>query len=208
MGKEIDREQHSLLRSDWRAYLKQGVGTSDSERKLRERIRDRVVTGLYDCSIINQYARNDDIKQMFERLSNDGTENAEQSELVNGESRNLPETHFTAARAMVSLAWRGLRLNGLDKEEIFEKVIVRGVEDAEADYKGVPHGRVESDMKLNKLEPVTETGIDPVEKWERGISLSGDDLREISDRLNDHPDVETIVGEDIGDLIDQHLVDD
>lgn len=208
MGEDIDREQHSLLRSDWRMYLKEGLGTSDSERKLRERIRDRVVTGLYDCSIINQYARDEDIKQIFERLWDDGTENAEQSVLVNGEGRNLTETHFVAARAMISLAWRGLRLNGVDKDEIFEKVIVRGLEDAEADYQGVPYGRVESDISLQKLEAHTNVeDMDPVEKLQRGLSLSGEDLQTIHNRLSEHPDVDQTLGKNIHELAKEHLVD-
>lgn len=208
MSKDINREQHSLLRSDWRAYLKEGIGTSDAERKLRERLRDRVVTGLYDVAILNQYARDRDIKQIFKRLSNDETANVEQSELVNGEEMSLYETHFVAAKALVSLAWRGLRECGVDQQRIFDRVVVPGIESGEADCKGVPHGRVESNMSLTKLE--THTGvenIDPVEKVERELALSGNDLQTLHNRLSQHPDVDEIIGKNIIELTKTHLID-
>lgn len=208
MAKDIDRQQHSLLRSDWREYLKQGLGTSDSERKLRERIRDRVVTGLYDIAIINQYARDEDIKQIFERLSSHQTENAKQSDLVNGERRELTETHFVAAEALISLAWRGLRECGVDKDRIFHRVVVSGIEDAEADYQGVPHGRVESDISLNKLEAHTGVGsMDPVEKWQRDLSLSSEDFQILYDRLMEHPDVDETLDKDFHKLVKEHLIE-
>lgn len=209
MGKDIDRSQHSLLRSDWREYLKQGLGTSESERKLRQRIRDRAVTGLYDIAIINQHARNDDIRQIFERLSADATENTEQSDKVNGSERELTETHFVAAKAMISLAWRGLRECGLDKHEIFDQIVVRAIEDAEADYQDVPHGRVESDISFKTLQAHADVeGMDPVEKWERDLALSSKDIQTLHKRLSEHPDVETTIDKDIGDLINEHLVED
>lgn len=209
MSKDINREQHSLLRSDWRTYLKRGIGTSDAERKLRERLRDRVVTGLYDVAILNQYARDKDIKQIFKRLSNDETANAEQSELVNGEEMSMYETHVVAARALVSLAWRGLRECGVDQQRVFDRVVVQGIESGEADSKGVPHGRVESNISLTKLE--THTGVenmDPVEKWKRGLGLTGEDLQEINNRLSEHPDVDGIAGKELDPLIKEYLIGD
>lgn len=208
MTGDINREQHSLLRSDWREYLKEGIGTSDSERKLRERIRDRVVTGLYDIAIINQHARNDDIRQIFERLSADETENVEQSELVNGKERELTETHFVAARAMISLAWRGLRECGVDRDRIFDRVVIPGIEDAEADYQDVPHGRVESDISLRKLEAHANVeDMDPVEKFQRGLSLSAEDFQTFHDRLSEHPDVDETIGKNIYELVEEHLIE-
>lgn len=208
MSKDINREQHSLLRSDWRAYLKEGIGTSEADRKLRERLRDRVVTGLYDVAILNQYARDRDIKQIFKRLSNDETANVEQSELVNGEEMSLYETHFIAAEALVSLAWRGLRECGVDQQQIFDRVVVPGIESGEADYKGVPHGRVESNMSLTKLETHTDVeNMDPVEKVERGLALSGDDFQTLHNRLSQHPDVDETIGKNIIELTKTHLIE-
>jgi len=209
MVNEIDREQHSLLRSDWRHYLKEGLGTSDSERKVRERIRSRVLTGLHDVMLLNQYARDDDIKQIFERLEKAPVENSDQSDILNGSDRELTETHFLAARALVSFAWRGMRACGVDRDRLFEKVIVRGIEDAEADHKGVPHGRVESDIQLETLEAHRDTDeMDPIEKWKRGLALSSDDIRTLHKRVSEHPEVEETLGRDIGELIDEYLVND
>lgn len=206
MVKDIDREQHSLLRSDWREYLKEGIGTSEKERKLRQRIRDRILTGLYDIALINQYARDEDIKQVFDRLAKDQTENPEQSELVNGDKRDMAETHFVAARGLVALAWRGLRECGVDKQRIFEKVIVRAIEDGEADYKNVPHGHVDSDIQFRDLEAIQKMNeLDPLEKWERGLARTGEDIQELINQLPEG----TVVGEgeDIGELINKHLVE-
>ena len=198
-------EQNSLLTTAFRKLIKSDPEHTALERKNRNRMRNRVKQGLSDICLLNQYARTDDIRQIFHREH--GRNAAHPAQQVDGR-QELLSNQWIPARHMIALAWRGLRLNGVDKNDIFERVIIRGIEDGEADYEGVPHGRVESDVEFNQLEAVKERGIDPVEKWERGISLSSDDLREISDRLNEHPDVETIVGEDIGELIDQHLVDD
>ena len=208
MSKDINREQHSLLRSDWRAYLKEGIGTSEAERKLRERLRDRVVTGLYDVAILNQYARDRDIRQIFERLSDDETENTEQSDIVNGESRELHDTHFVAANALVSLAWRGLRECGVDQREIFDRVIVPSIETGEADYQGVSQNKVESDISLTELETHADVDdMDPLEKWKRGLGLSGNDYQTLHDRLSEHPDVDETLGKDIHVLIKKYLVE-
>jgi len=198
-------EQNSLLTTAFRKLIKSDPEHTALERKNRNRMRNRVKQGLSDICLLNQYARTDDIRQIFHKENSRNA--AHPAQQVDGR-QELLSNQWIPARHMIALAWRGLRLNGVDKNDIFERVIIRGIEDGEADYEGVPHGRVESDVEFNQLEAVKEQGIDPVEKWERGISLSSDDLREISDRLNEHPDVETIVGEDIGELIDQHLVDD
>lgn len=200
-----ENEQNSLLTAAFRKLITSDPEHSALERKKRNRMRKRVKQGLADICLLNQYARTDDIRQIFRKENN--RNDAQPTQKVDGREEPV-SNRWVAARHMVALAWRGLRLNGVDKNDIFERVIIRGIEDGEADYEGVPHGRVESDIVFNQLEAVKERGIDPVEKWERGISLSSDDLRKISDRLNEHPDVETIVGEDIGELIDQHLVDD
>lgn len=206
MGSEIDREQHSLLRADWREYIKEGLGTSDSERKLRERIRNRVVTGIHDILLLNNNARSEDIKQIFERLT-DQTENSEQSDIVNGADRELRDTHFIPARGLVSLAWRGLRECGIDKSRIFDTVVVRGIENGEADYQNLPHGSIESDISLNILEAHPNLN-DPLERWKRDLSMSGADFQELTNRLNEHPEVESIVGEDINELIEDYLIED
>jgi len=203
MPKEIDRDKHSLLRSDWREYLKMGLGESEEARKTRERIRDRIRTGLYDVSIINQHARSDDIKQIFQRVNN--ANSAQGNQEVDGRDSKV-KTHWVAARALVTLAWRGLRENEIDKDEIFENVIIRGIEDGEADYKGVPHGHVESDIAFNKLQAVETNGLLPVEKIERGLPLTGDEWKEVMELLNEELDRD-FRGENIVDLAKEHLTE-
>jgi hypothetical protein len=206
MPRDIDSEKHSLLRSDWRQDLKEGIGTSETDRKYRQYIRERVQTGFYDIALLNQYMREDDIKQIFHR-ENDS--NAADPNQEMDERETMMKEHWVPARHMVALAWRGLRLNGMDKKDIFERIIVRGIEDGEADYVDVPHGRVESDLTLSKLEPVRlDENLDPIEKVEKGISLSGEDIQEIHNRLSDHPDVDSTLGENLVDLAKEHLVND
>jgi len=205
MPSDIDREKYSLLRSDWREQIKEGIGSGEKERKHRQKIRERVQTGLYDFAWLNQYMRNDDIRQIFKR-KNSG--NAAEPNQDIDERATMLKTHWVAARHMVVFLWHGLRLNGMDKNDIFEKVIIRGIEDGESDYNGVPHGMVESKIRLDKLEAIEPNkDIDPVEKLQRGLSLSGDDLQEINDRLSKHPEVDSIIGENVKELVREHLID-
>jgi hypothetical protein len=206
MPRDIDDGQHSLLRADWREDIKDGIGPGETERKYRQYIRERVRTGLYDISLLNQYMRDDDIKRIFHRV-NDGNGAGPNQDV--DERAPMVQEHWIPARHMVALAWRGLRLNGMDKGDIFESVIVRGIEDAEADYAGVPHGRVESSIEFNKLEVHRDANeMDPVEKVKKGISPSGDDMQEIHNRLSNHPDVDSTLGENLIELTKKHLVDD
>lgn len=205
MPRDVDKEKHSLLRSDWRQDIKEGIGTKESERKYRQYIRERILTGFYDITLINQYMRDDDIKQIFQRKNDRNSAGPNQDV---DERKTMLKEHWVPARHMVALAWRGLRLNGMDKNEIFDRIFVRGIENGEADYTGVPHGRVESEIKFEKLEAVTNADdMDPVEKLQKEISLSGDDLQEITDRLSKHPDVDSIAGENIKGLVKEHLID-
>jgi len=205
MVQYVDHDQHSLLRSDWRQDLKDGIGTGEDERKYRQYIRERVQTGLYDIALLNQYMRDHDIKQVFRRENR--ASSAGPNQTIDERTPMLRE-HWVPSRHMVALTWRGLRLNGMDKNDIFEKIIVRGIEDGEADYAGVPHGRVESEINLTKLEAIDpEEDLDPVEKIQRGLSMSGDDFQEINDRLSEHPEVDSIAGENIKELVDEYLVD-
>lgn len=169
-------------------------------------MRNRVENGLIDVSLLNQHARPEDISQIFYR-ANEG--NAAHPEQDIEERPEAASNQWVFARHLVAFMWRGLRLNDVEKDDIFERVILRGIEDGEADYAGVPHGWVESDIEFNRLEAVEEAAeLDPVEKWQRDLSLSSDDFQEITERLSQHPEVETIVDENIGDLINRYLVEE
>ena len=200
-----ENELHSLLRKDWRESIKEGIGSSEKERKFRERIRDRVRFGLADIALLNQYARSEDIKQIFKKKEHKKPNLPE--ELL--PSDELRETVWVFAMHAVALCWRGLRSNGMDKKEIFEKVVRDGIVWGEAEYEGVDRGAVEYDFSINTLEIHRhKEEYDPVEKWEKDLSLTGEDLKQLHDRLSEHPEVDSTAGEDIGDLIDECLVND
>jgi hypothetical protein len=199
-------EQNSLLTAAFRKLITSDPEHSALERKNRNRMRKRVKQGLADICLLNQYARTDDIQQIFHKENN--RNDAQPTQKVDGREEPV-SNRWVAARHMVSLAWRGLRLNDVDKSVIFERVIVRGIEDAEADYKGVPHGRVESEIGFEKLRAVEDwDDLDPTEKIQKEISLSSDDFQEIHDRLSEHPEVDSLAGENIIDLAKDHLIDE
>lgn len=201
-----DGRQNSLLTTAFRELIRSDPERTQQERKNRKRMRERVKEGLADVALLNQFARETDIEQIFRRKNNQN--DAQPTQGVDRRQEIL-SNRWVAARHMIALAWRGLRLNGVDKDELFERVIVRGIEDGEADYSGVPHGRVESDIRLEELNAAQNWDeLDPVEKWQRNLSLGGDDLRELQNRLSEHPEVESIVDGDMGELIDQYLVEE
>lgn len=205
MGMAEDR-QNSLLTKANRELITSEPEHSALERKQRARMRNRVENGLIDISLLNQHARPEDIRQIFHR-ENEG--NAAHPEQDFDERPEAASNLWVFARHTVAFLWRGLRLNDVEKNTIFERVIIRGIEDGEADYAGVPHGWVDSDIRFNQLEVVEEADeLDPVEKWQRDLSLSSDDFQEITERLSQHPEVESIAGEDIGELIDRYLVEE
>ena len=178
---------------------------------MRLRMWDRVELGLHDIATFSQYARSDDIQQVFEKESPepDGYNTESNQDALNDDKEPVYDAHWVPARYMVMLAWEGLRANGMDKDEIFEKVIVRGIEDAEADYQNVAHGMVESEINLKTLKvPENVEEMDALDKFDRGLSLSGGDIQEIMDRLSEHPDVDEITGKDIDiqGLISKHLL--
>lgn len=210
MSQEDDSDRQSLLTSLQREYLKNGSDATNEGRQMRLRIWDRVEQGLADIAIFNQYARPDDIEKVFDKNNGDYEDYATEpnQDALDGEKEPIYDAHWVFARHMVALLWHGLRANKMDKSEIFEKVIVGGIEWGEADYQGVEHGAIESDVSLKKLE-VHENrhDMDPVEKWERGLGLNPEDFDELTNRLSQHPEVDTIVGKDVGELIDEYLVE-
>lgn len=196
---------HSLLRKSWRTDIENGIGNGENERKYRERIRNRARVGLYDIAILNQYASSKDIELIFN--DSDGHNAALPNELL--PSDELRDTHWVPAMHMVSLLWRGLRSNGMDKQEVFRMAIRDGIVRGEAEYKQVDMSNVEYDLSLNTLEAHTDTDeFDPLEKWKRGLGLTGDEYQELTNKLSEHPEVDEIIGKELGTLIEKHLIDD
>ncbi len=198
------RSEQSLLTSLQREYLHQGIGTGNKDRVYRHRIRNRAERGLNDLALCNQKLRNSDIEAIFLRDRDNAT----------GGNQELPDgrkvehrTNWVLAMHMVAFAWQGLRSNGMDKGEIFKKVIRDGIVWGEAEYKGVDMGAIEHDIALNTLKVHNKDELDPLEKLERGLAMSGDDYQELQDRLNNHPDVDKIIDKDIRELSKKYLLD-
>jgi len=201
---------NSLLTKKYRELIERDAKepvTGQKARKYRNRMRKRVTQGLGDCAKLNQYARSSDIEKIFHRDDTDRRQY--DNPKLPDEREDLLQCHWVSAMHMVSLLWRGLRLNGMDKQEIFKRAISDGIVWGEAEYKGVDMGVVEQDISLNKLEAHTDTDeLEPLEKWKRGLALTGDDYQEITDRLHEHPDVDTVLGKDIHTLVEKHLIED
>lgn len=206
MPQDIDQDKHSLLRKDWRSDIEEGIGTTELERKYRERIRDRVRTGLHDICLLNQYARPEDIKQIFHRKN--GGNGADSNQKFAADDRDvMRKSHWVAVNCMVAMAWRGLRANGMESKRIFERVIRPAIIEGEAKHKGVPQGNVEADIPFEKLEVHYDASeMDPVEKVERGLSLSGEEYGELMQRLDEKLDRD-FLGEDVRKLVAEHLVE-
>jgi hypothetical protein len=193
-------DEYSLLRPLYRQYLRgeTDLKTSEDDRATRKRIRERVQLGLDDIPLLNQYAESRDIKQIFHREDDEYETGGNQQSPREGNRATLITANWVPVRHFVSMAWHGLRANGMDKDEIFEKVIVRGIEWGEAEYQGVEDSQIESRISLDKLEYHTDTSdMDPVEKWKRGLGLTPNDIKELDNRLPE--------GEDIGNLLEKHL---
>lgn len=199
------RDERSLLTESYREYLKEKPEKSDYQRKKRSRMRSRVRDGLMDISLLNQYARKDDIKQIFaEKNDRNG---AIPDELIPDDLGELTQANWVHAMHMVALSWQGLRADNMDKEEIFKKVIRDGIIRGEAEYKGVDMGAIEHDIALNTLKIHNKDELDPLEKLEHGLAMSGDDYQELQDRLSNHPDVDKIIDKDIRELSKKYLLD-
>lgn len=200
---EVEK-QHSLLTPLFREYLNTDPQKGDNQTDIRFQMRDRVITGLTDIARLNQYARSDDIKQIFQRKR---TDQRTDGNFATSDDRDMMRgTNWVFARHMIEFVWRGLRLNGGDKDEIFGNVILRGIEDGEADYKGVPHGYVESDIKFKKLKAAQTDEFTALEKIERELALSGEEWQEVMKQLNEEIDRD-FRGENLVALAKEHLIE-
>jgi len=195
----------SLLTKSYRELLENEPVTGETARQDRMRMRERVSLGLQDASHLNQYARNSDIKRIFHRSDNSQREHS----MIIDERGDYSKSHWVHAAHVVALAWRGLRLNGMDQQDIFERVIRWGIVNGEAEYLNMDSAAIESDMSLKTLKAhKNHDDMDPLKKWKHDLGLTSDDFQELMDRLSEHPDVEEVAGKEIGPLIENHLIED
>ena len=183
-------------------------------RQQRGRMRERVKLGLADFAFLNENARRRDVKQIFNREQTD--DRPTDMDIIRGDGKDkVPDKRDSVSKARwvlayhnVAFLWYGLRLKGMSQDEIFRLVINKGIEQGEAQYEKVDRGSIESDISLNKLKTHrNKSELDPVEKFDRDLALTAEDMQEIHDRLSDHPDVDQIAGEDLNELIERHLID-
>lgn len=208
MSNEIDGGQDSLLTDRYRETLKMQPESNNYVRDTRAKMRQRVRTGLYDFTYLNQYAEDRDIREIFDAKH-------EMSHRLKGEDPDAPDTRkeklaadspspgqFVPVRHMIEFAYRGMRANGVGAQEFAENIIAPALMYGEAKHKSVEPGRVESKIDLT-LEVHDPEGMDPVEKWKHDIPLSKEDFSELYDRL---PEVDP--DRKIGEQIREHLIDD
>ncbi|THE65595.1 hypothetical protein D8Y22_06580 [Salinadaptatus halalkaliphilus] len=198
-----------------RELLKLEPENDNRIRDRRTKIRKRVRDGLYDFTYLNQYAKETDVRQIFDHkyeVPNQvkGVEHSdtEESKAAISSQMNVPG-QFVPVRHMIQFAYRGMRANGMDADEFVNKILEPSIQKGEAKHKDVDRGQVECDLTLKTLEVHYDKGeMDPIEKWERGLGLSSDDIRTLHKRVSEHPEVEETLGRDIGELINKYLVDD
>jgi len=192
----------------------ENTNKSETTRRQRKRMRDRVVLGLEDFAFLNQNAREKDIKQIFNRKQTDTrpTNNdivrVDGEDLIPDERDSVSKGRWVLSAHTVAFLWHGLRLKGMSQDDIFRLVITKGIEQGEAQHEGVSRGAVESDISLNKLEAHKDTdNMGALEKWKRDMGLTAEDMQELHEQVSNHPDVDDITGKNVNELIDEHLVE-
>lgn len=213
-----DTPSPSLLTEAFRDYLREKPDPSDYQRKLRKRLRERVRIGLNDFSVLNQKIRDDDLEQIFEKtrvwqgteeqVKEYGEDHLEPGQLIETAEPGQQQPRV-GIHHMIAFAWRGFRKIGMDKDQIFNEIVIPAIEWGEAQHKGTDPMKVESNITFNKLQAHSDIpDIDPLEKWKRDLALTGEDYQVLQDRLSEHPEVDEILGEDINELIEKHLIED
>lgn len=200
-----EKEPHSLLNSLHKEYLEHHNQPGDGKTTLRQLIRDRVQRGLHDFVVLNQYARDTDIEQIFYRK--DELHDTDGNESIPDTRDIMIQAHWVPVRHMIAFAWRGLRANGMEKQEIFERAIVPAIEEGEAEHKNSTRENVESEISLETLEVHRGVSqLEPLEKFDRGLALTGEEWQELYDQLNQELDRD-IRDENLNELIEEHLID-
>jgi hypothetical protein len=208
MSDQIDGGQDSLLTERYRETLELQPESNNYVRDTRAKMRQRVRTGLYDFTYLNQYAEERDIKEIFDAkhvMSNrlkDGDPDVPDVRKEKLASDSPFPGQFIPIRHMIEFAYRGMRANGVGPQEFAQSVLEPALMYGEAKHKSVDPARVESKIGLT-LEVHDSEGMDPVEKWKHDVPLSKEDFSELYDRLPEaDPDRK------IGEQIREHLIDE
>jgi hypothetical protein len=204
----IDGAQDSLLTDRYRETLEMQPESNKYVRDTRSKMRQRVRTGLYDFTYLNQYAEQRDIDEIFhlkhEIPQRKGVEpdSPDTSKIERISDTDLPG-QFTPVRHIIEFVYRGMRSAGIDRQEFAEKVLAPALMYGEAKHKDVDPAIVESEIDLTLEVHNNAEEMDPIEKWKHDVPLSKEEFAELYDRL---PEVE---GErDISAQIKEHLIDE
>lgn len=189
-------EKDSLLKGDHRSYLENPLLEGDKDRKFRERMRNQVRRGLGDFFYLNRLMREDDIRQIFygdfwraDIFDQDSQSNRELNDL--GVHQDSP---ILGVREMVEFAYRGLRLQGVSPAQIYKLVLRDAIRFGEAKHRDVEPRNIRVFWRGEgwggtlDVEVVEPDGMDPLEKWEKGMPLSGDDVKALQERGTFEPD--------------------
>jgi hypothetical protein len=188
-----------------RAYLsgKYEPETDNAEYQVRSKIRARTEGALSELDFISKNIPERDLKKIFEDWSRlpESTPDGDKQQF------KMPQ-QLSTVEAIIGMAYRGYRLNGMEANEFIKSVVENAIRKAEADRKGVdPNRNVSIELDLQELTVHTDPDeLDPLEKWENGLALSRDEQQQLFERLSDKLDREISLTE-VGDLIDEHLVE-
>jgi len=193
--------------TDWqRAYLhgNREPETKNSKYATESQIRARIKGALFELKMFNEEVDDRILKKLFENWESNPDQYPESGEVYN---IDVPQ-QLAEIQAIIGMAYRGYRLNGMDANEFIKSVVENAIRKAEADRKGVdPNRNVSIELDLQELTVHTDPDeLDPLEKWEKGLALSRDEQQQLFERLSDKLDREISLTE-VGDLIDEHLVE-
>jgi len=179
-----------------------GVDT-ERESQRHYRIRHKTLGALADLFTVGANLNNKNAKKLFKGAGNITTD---------GTTRNPPDSERDGLpgrepelSAIIALGCRGYKANDIDPEEFVSSVVKNGIEKGIADYKQISPGRVSVDLDASVT--VHESDLDALEKWNRNIRLTQEDMQELISRVSNHTDVDDINDKDINELIDEHLVE-
>jgi len=193
-----------------RAYLsgKYEPETDNAEYQVRSKIRARTEGALSELDFISKNIPDRDLKKIFENWESDASAYPEDVGSKGEHYRIDTPQQIAEIQAIIGMAYRGYRRNGMEANEVIKSVVENAIRKAEADRKGVdPNRNVSIELDLQELTVHTDPDeLDPLEKWEKGLALSRDEQQQLFERLSDKLDREISLTE-VGDLIDEHLVE-
>lgn len=207
----IDQNAGRFLTETQRAYLagQHECPNDNAEYQIRSNIRSRIGGALFEFKIINEYLSDRDLEQIFENWKSDMNEYPDsiKSETQEPYYQIQMPANISEIESVLSLAYRGYMLNGMDANEFVDRVIEAGLQMAEADRKGAKKNQVTIDLELKELEVHTGTDeLDPIEKFDKGIAMTWEEQQKLYNQLEEKLNRDISLSE-AGELIEEHLLE-